>query len=325
MKKKMIKPLLTIVCLLSSISVSAYGDGVVELDGLIFERLGAEIKSCRLIGTTNENGFVGDIVIPDSVYIGGVYGYYYVRYLCSFSGSSEMTGITIPGSIYSYDERELYKGYFHGCTKLERVAIEYSRFDLEIEPERYVYGSKGEGLFRKCPIKTLFIDRNLSYKPDWYYGYSPFAEIETLSDVTFGNNVTEIGAMFFYRCSGLTKVILGKSIKKIGKWAFDYCTALTELYSLNITPPEMDDADSNFKDLYETLNVYVPEEALEAYQNAEGWKNFKHLYAFDPTGIKDVEVDGVKGDGKYYDLRGNKLDAPKRGINIINGKKVVVK
>ncbi len=76
---------------------------------------------------------------------------------------------------------------------------------------------------------------------------------------------------------------------------------------------------------YMTLNVYVPEEALGAYQNAEGWKNFWNLQDLSATGIKDVETDGVTGDNRCYDLRGNRLGAPKRGVNIINGKKVVVR
>ena len=74
-----------------------------------------------------------------------------------------------------------------------------------------------------------------------------------------------------------------------------------------------------------TLNVYVPEEALEAYQSTEPWKNFWNLQGFDPTGIESVKRDWTNGNNVYYDLKGNRLDAPKKGLNIINGKKVIVK
>lgn len=141
--------------------------------------------------------------------------------------------------------------------------------------------------------------------------------------VVIGNAVELIWSYAFEECNKLTNVTIGKSVRQIEMGAFEG-TALTSLYSLNPTPPRI--GEYNFTgDQYRTTNVYVPEEALEAYQNAEKWKGFRNLQGFDPTGIKDVEVDGVKGDGKYYDLRGNKLDAPKHGINIINGKKVVVK
>lgn len=72
------------------------------------------------------------------------------------------------------------------------------------------------------------------------------------------------------------------------------------------------------------LQVYVPQEALSAYQNAVTWRNFWNLQGFNPTGIENVKV-GNKDAEVYYDLNGNRLDAPKRGLNIINGKKIIVK
>ena len=145
-----------------------------------------------------------------------------------------------------------------------------------------------------------------------------------LTSVTVPNSVTSIGYSAFNGCGGLSSVVLGNSVEKISNKVFEGCYSLTSLYSLNTTPPGI--GDYNFtNNQYMTTNVYVPEEALEAYQNAERWKDFWNLQGFESTGMKDVEVNGVNRNGKYYDLRGNKLDAPKRGINIINGKKVVVK
>ena len=74
-----------------------------------------------------------------------------------------------------------------------------------------------------------------------------------------------------------------------------------------------------------TLNVFVPQEALLAYQSAVGWKNLWNLQGFDHTGIDNVKNDIMDGNSKCYDFRGNRLSAPKRGLNIINGKKVIVK
>ncbi len=44
----------------------------------------------------------------------------------------------------------------------------------------------------------------------------------------------------------------------------------------------------------------------------------------DATGIKDVKT-GVANDGAYYTLQGVKLAKPQKGINIHNGKKVVIR
>ena len=52
--------------------------------------------------------------------------------------------------------------------------------------------------------------------------------------------------------------------------------------------------------------VYVPWEALEAYKQAEGWKNFWDIRPYDPaSGIKDVSADDVRADVyKIYNLSG---------------------
>lgn len=68
-------------------------------------------------------------------------------------------------------------------------------------------------------------------------------------------------------------------------------------------------------------------------QNKNNWGNYnfydsqtitKTIRVNKSTGIENVKANNQKED-KYYDLRGNRLSAPKRGVNIINGKKVIVK
>ncbi|MCM1372585.1 MAG: hypothetical protein NC113_03105 [Bacteroides sp.] len=45
----------------------------------------------------------------------------------------------------------------------------------------------------------------------------------------------------------------------------------------------------------------------------------------DPTGIESINADGSSTRDVYYDLSGRRLGAPKKGLNIINGKKVIVR
>ena len=44
----------------------------------------------------------------------------------------------------------------------------------------------------------------------------------------------------------------------------------------------------------------------------------------DPSGIEDVTISGIE-DAPVYNLSGQRLSAPQKGINIVNGKKVVIK
>ena len=130
-------------------------------------------------------------------------------------------------------------------------------------------------------------------------------------------------------CSSLASATIGNSVKSIGGWVFEYCTSLATLYSLNTTPPsafyETFVRDAHAHKFYYEVILFVPNEALKAYQTTEPWRKFWYPQGFDPTGIESVKSDAMNGNNIYYDLRGNRLDAPKKGLNIINGKKVIVK
>lgn len=73
------------------------------------------------------------------------------------------------------------------------------------------------------------------------------------------------------------------------------------------------------------MNVYVPKGSLEAYQQADVWKNFWGLQEKNLTGIETVVTDGSNTDNIIYDMQGRRLDVPKAGLNIINGKKVMIR
>lgn len=45
----------------------------------------------------------------------------------------------------------------------------------------------------------------------------------------------------------------------------------------------------------------------------------------DLTRIETVVADDSKTDNIIYDMQGRRLDAPKAGLNIINGKKVMIR
>ncbi|MBQ6652920.1 MAG: Ig-like domain-containing protein [Prevotella sp.] len=54
-------------------------------------------------------------------------------------------------------------------------------------------------------------------------------------------------------------------------------------------------------------------------------KDFYALFGDDATGIEGVIVNRLDGTQEIYNLRGQKLDKLERGVNIVNGKKIVVK
>ena len=81
---------------------------------------------------------------------------------------------------------------------------------------------------------------------------------------------------------------------------------------------------------YLHAKLRVPKGTLQAYQNAEGWKNFWNIEEYDPnSGIDEVPVGvGAQTECGRYDLQGRPVDGTYRGVTIIrytdgSAKKVV--
>lgn len=155
--------------------------------------------------------------------------------------------------------------------------------------------------------------------------YGMFAQCTGLTSVTIPNSVTSIIFNAFDGCTGLTNVIIGNSVTEILWNAFIGCSGLANIYSLNPIPPNINNDFFTYKQ-YGYINVYVPQGSLSAYQRAYVWKKFGNLQEFDPTtGMEFIKTDGKNTKDTYYDIQGRKLYAPKKGLNIINGRKVLIK
>ena len=76
--------------------------------------------------------------------------------------------------------------------------------------------------------------------------------------------------------------------------------------------------------------LYVPEASVELYMEADQWKNFLIFEPIEPTGINTPNVDCDDVNDHYYDLNGQQLQQPRKGVNIVKSsdgktRKIVVK
>ena len=165
-------------------------------------------------------------------------------------------------------------------------------------------------------------------------GKHAFRNCKGLTSVTIPNSVTIIGERAFAECSGLTSVIIGNSVRRIGNDAFD-CENLATVVSLIENPLTVTWYTSPPFDFHIAIvfsqntfmngTLYVPKGTKIVYEASNSWKDFRNIVEGTPTGITRVTSDKQTPNAPIYDLNGRRLSEPQKGINIIDGKKVLIK
>jgi hypothetical protein len=103
---------------------------------------------------------------------------------------------------------------------------------------------------------------------------SPFMH-HTLTSVVVPEGVTEIGEPF-YECSALESVTLPQSLRTIG-WGLKY--SLVSITVKALTPPAVEGNLISTPPTSEPClaHIYVPAASVEAYKNADVWKEYADL------------------------------------------------
>ena len=142
------------------------------------------------------------------------------------------------------------------------------------------------------PTGTLSIPATVTNEGTTYsvtsIGKQAFYECGGITSVTIPDGVTSIGKQAFYECGGITSVTIPDGVTSIGEHAFYLCFGITEMTVLATVPPTM--VTNAFTGVSQSIPVYVPLEALDAYKAADGWKEFSGLQA---KGFSSFTVDNL--------------------------------
>ena len=251
----------------------------------------------------------------------------------AFSGSS-ITSVVIPNSIDSIAENA-----FIECRSLEEIVIgkglrrimdDAFRWCGNVKTVNIVSGNPYFDSRDNCnaiiekPTNTLVIGFTTTKIPSSVkaIGNSAFYNNNYIESIDIPNGVEKIGQFAFSSCYGLRTLTLGKDVKGIGKGAFGSCP-INRIVSKSSDPEDIDESVFSLS-VYDDATLYVPVGSKINYMTANGWTRFKNIVEFDPSAVSGVSMD-ADNNQQIYDFNGRKLDSQHKGINIINGRKVIVK
>lgn len=122
-------------------------------------------------------------------------------------------------------------------------------------------------------------------------GKNAFNYCRNLTSVTIPGSVTSIGEYAFYFCSWLTSVKIPASVMSIGEYAF-YADRLSSIIVEGKAPARITAKTFNIS---EFSTLYVPDGCMQAYSEAEYWKEFPNMIVYE----EGIENGCVIGDLRY--------------------------
>ena len=153
-----------------------------------------------------------------------------------------------------------------------------------------------------------------------------FKDKTEITSVTIDNGIISIGDNAFSGCINLKKIKIGKDVNAIGHKAFANVGTASSVRTRNneasvtvscyaeFVPQTAIDAFENTP--IETGLLLVKDSTINVYRVTSPWSGFGTIWGFNEAAdINSIIIDAQKA--RIYDMRGNRLDKPQKGVNII--------
>ncbi len=287
----------------TKIGSSAFS-GCTSLTSVIIPNSVTKIGSSAFSGCTS----LTSVIIPNSVIEIGSF---------AFSGCTSLTSIAIPNGVTEIGGRA-----FSECTSLSTVVLSENLKKIDYN----AFEDCSQLTSISIPAHVTDIDR------------SAFSKCENLEKLIFEDSDQPLNiswSQYSYEASRLppTYLYLGREIKDEYEFMLsDKVETLVfgKLYSSKNHPApatiktviskieKPHEIDRFLNSTYASAILYVPKGTKALYESTDGWKLFFNIQEGDPTtGIVSTKDDINKVEVSRYDIKGQRLNAPRKGINIV--------
>lgn len=189
--------------------------------------------------------------------------YYGVEVIAKGKSVGYEGDIVIPNSVTYMNEKYLVIGIGNGAFSKDE------KLSSVILPDSLMY--IGEGAFQYCtglkninlPNSIRQIDRHV------------FDGCHKIKKIVLPNLLVKLNSIFGWN-RGLREIVIPSSIKRIDYSTFYSCEKLRKISLCGVNPPFLETGiDGCFGGIEpRKISLYVPQEAIEDYREAVGWRDF---------------------------------------------------
>ena len=134
--------------------------------------------------------------------------------------------------------------------------------------------------------------------------------------------VTTVNPFAFMMTQAVGTLTLPSTLKSIGELAFYYSTSFRNVICKATVPPTFSSSliDPTYglfdNAVYAQAILFVPDESVEAYKAAPGWREFAEILPMS-TSVSDMTVEPVDQQAEYFNLQGQRVNKPAKGVMLV--------
>ena len=158
-------------------------------------------------------------------------------------------------------------------------------------------------------------------------GVNVFMNCRAMETLVFSESLETIPGFLLNQCHALKSITIPASVKVVEEYALAYCNNIQSITFLSTTPPTI--YPGSFEAHYHNyaITIHVPEGCRDTYEDSTVGQPFTNIVddVKISTGISNVTFSNTDTESRIFRLNGTRVSSLQKGINIVNGKKVVVK